>query len=71
MITHISGFINSILFDNIAISDSYNDFIRLKFKIGNKTGTLNIRCCSRANWIKKTDGFDCFPVYTIGFLKSN
>lgn len=42
MITHVSGFINSILFDNIAISDSYNDFIRLKFKIGNKTGTLNM-----------------------------
>ena len=22
-------------------------------------------------WIKKTDGFSCFPVYTIGFLKSS
>ena len=31
MTTHISGFINGILLDNIAILDSYNNFIRLRF----------------------------------------
>ncbi|MBS6712753.1 MAG: hypothetical protein KH296_11950, partial [Ruminococcus sp.] len=31
MTTHISGFISSILLDNIAILDSYNNFICLKF----------------------------------------